>query len=186
MRIVTGRLRGRNIITPKGRNTRPTSDQTRESIFNILGHAEWAPPLEGAITADIFAGSGALGLEAISRGAEFCLFVETEPNARAAIRGNIEKMGLFGCTRLHRHDATKLKIAPGNLRGAFTHIFMDPPYNKGLWKPVLERLKHYSLISETGVIILEESKDAEIDIKGYDVLADKLWGASRVLFLRVC
>lgn len=185
MRIVTGRLRGRNIITPKGRNTRPTSDQTRESIFNILSHADWAPPLEGAITADIFAGSGALGLEAISRGAEFCLFVETEPKARAAIRGNIEKMGLFGCTRLHRHDATKLKIAPGNLRGAFTHIFMDPPYNKGLWRPVLERLKYYDLIADGGVIILEESKDAEIDVKGYEVLADKLWGASRVLFLGV-
>lgn len=183
MRIVTGRLRGRNIITPKGRNTRPTSDQTRESIFNILGHAEWSLPLDGAITADIFAGSGALGLEAISRGAEFCLFVETEPKARAAIRGNIEKMGLFGCTRLHRHDATRLKIAPGNLRGPFTHIFMDPPYNKGLWKPVLERLKHYELIAEGGVIILEDSKDAEINTDGFKVHADKLWGASRVLFL---
>ena len=183
MRIVTGRLRGRNIITPKGRNTRPTSDQTRESIFNILGHAEWSPDLEGAIVADIFAGSGALGLEAISRGAEFCLFVETEPNARAAIRANIDKIGLGGVTRLHRHDATKLKIAPGNLRGAFTHIFMDPPYNKGLWKPVLERLKHYGLIADGGVIILEESKDAEIDTDGFTVHADKFWGSTRVLFL---
>ena len=183
MRIVTGRLRGRNIITPKGRNTRPTSDQTRESIFNILGHADWSPDLDGAIVADIFAGSGALGLEAISRGAEFCLFVETEPNARAAIRANIDKIGLGGVTRLHRHDATKLKIAPGNLRGAFTHIFMDPPYNKGLWKPVLSRLKHYGLIAEDGVIILEESKDAEIDTDGFTVHADKLWGSTRVLFL---
>ena len=183
MRIVTGRLRGRNIITPKGRNTRPTSDQTRESIFNILGHADWSPDLEGAIVADIFAGSGALGLEAISRGAEFCLFVETEPNARAAIRANIDKIGLGGCTRLHRHDATKLKIAPGNLRGAFTHIFMDPPYNKGLWKPVLSRLKHYGLIAEGGVIILEESKDAEINTDGFTIHADKLWGSTRVLFL---
>ena len=185
MRIVTGRLRGRNIITPKGRNTRPTSDQTRESIFNILGHADWSPDLEGAIVADIFAGSGALGLEAISRGAEFCLFVETEPNARAAIRANIDKIGLGGVTRLHRHDATRLKIAPGNLRGAFTHIFMDPPYNKGLWKPVLGRLKHYGLIAEGGVIILEESKDAEIETDGFTVHADKLWGSSRVLFLGV-
>ncbi len=184
MRIVSGRLRGRNIVTPSGRNTRPTSDQTRESIFNILAHADWAPPMEGAIVTDIFAGSGALGLEAISRGAEFCLFVETEPKARAAIRENIDKMGLFGCTRLHRHDATKLKIAPGNLRGAFTHIFMDPPYNKGLWKPVLTRLKSYDLIAENGVVILEESKDAEIDAKGFEVLADKNWGAARVLFLR--
>jgi len=112
MRIVTGKLRGRNITAPSGKNTRPTSDQTRESIFNILAHADWALPLEGAIVADIFAGSGSLGLEAISRGAEFCLFVETEPKARGAIRENVDKMGLFGCTRLHRHTATKLKIAP--------------------------------------------------------------------------
>ena len=184
MRIVSGKLRGRNIATPSGKNTRPTSDQTRESIFNILAHADWAPPLEGAIVTDIFAGSGALGLEAISRGAEFCLFVETEPKARGAIRENVEKMGLFGCTRLHRHDATKLKIAPGNLRGAFTHIFMDPPYNKGLWKPVLDRLDGHGLIAEDGIIILEESKDAEIDPRGYEILADKRWGASRVLFLQ--
>jgi len=114
MRIVSGRLRGRNIATPSGRNTRPTSDQTRESLFNILGHADWAPDLDGAIVADIFAGSGALGLEAISRGAEFCLFVETEPKARAAIRSNIEKMNLFGCTRLHRQDATRLRLITEN------------------------------------------------------------------------
>ncbi|WP_409432117.1 16S rRNA (guanine(966)-N(2))-methyltransferase RsmD [Litorimonas sp. RW-G-Af-16] len=185
MRIVSGRLRGRNIATPSGRSTRPTSDQTRESIFNILAHADWAPPLEDAIVTDIFAGSGALGLEAISRGAEFCLFVETEPKARAAIRENIDKMGLFGCTRLHRHDATRLKIAPGNLRGAFTHIFMDPPYNKGLWKPVLRKLKEHDLIAENGVIILEVAADEEdVEFRGFEVLADKTWGAARVLFLR--
>ncbi len=183
MRIVSGKLRGRNIATPSGRNTRPTSDQTRESIFNILAHAEWAPPLDGAITADIFAGSGALGLEAISRGAAFCLFVETEPKARGAIRENIDKMGLFGCSRLHRHDATKLKIAPGNLRGPFTHIFMDPPYGKGLWRPVLRKLSEHDLIAEGGIIILETGAEEEIELRGYEVLADKRWGAARVLFL---
>ena len=184
MRIVSGRLRGRNIATPSGRNTRPTSDQTRESVFNILKHAEWAPPLDGAIVADIFAGSGALGLEAISRGAEFCLFVETEPKARASIRANIEKMKISEDTRLHRYDATRLKIAPGNLRGKFTHIFMDPPYNKGLWKPVLSRLKQQDLLAKNGVIILEESVDAEIKPNGFEVLEDKNWGAARVLFMR--
>ena len=183
MRIVSGRLRGRNIATPSGRNTRPTSNQTRESIFNILAHAEWSPPLEGAIVSDIFAGSGALGLEAISRGAEFCLFVETEPKARGAIRENVDKMGLAGCTRLHRHDATKLKVAPGNLRGPFTHIFMDPPYNKGLWRPVLSRLRDQGLIAKGGVIILEESAEADIETRGFIILADKTWGAARVLFL---
>jgi len=91
VRIVSGKLRGRNIETPSGRGTRPTSDQTRESVFNILKHAKWAPPIDGAIVADIFAGSGALGLEAISRGAAFCLFAETEPKARAAIRALEDK-----------------------------------------------------------------------------------------------
>jgi len=184
MRIVSGRLRGRNIETPAGRNTRPTSDQTRESIFNILNHAAWAPPLDGAIVADIFAGSGALGLEAISRGASFCLFAETEPKARAAIRKNIDKMGIGEDCRLHRYDATRLKIAPGNLRGKFTHIFMDPPYKKGLWRPVLNRLREHDLLAEGGVVILEESVDAEIEPKGFEVLADKSWGAARVLFLK--
>ena len=184
MRIVSGSLRGRNIETPAGRNTRPTSDQTRESIFNILAHAEWSPPLEDAIAADIFAGSGALGLEAVSRGAAFCLFVETEPKARAAIRANIEKMKISEDTRLHRYDATKLKIAPGNLRGKFTHIFMDPPYNKGLWKPVLSRLLQQDLLADDGVIILEESVEAEVEPRGFEILADKSWGAARVLFMR--
>ncbi len=183
MRIVSGRLRGRNIATPDGRNTRPTSDQTRESLFNILTHAEWAPELEGAIVADIFAGSGALGLEAISRGAEFCLFVETEPKARGAIRTNIDKMGLFGCTRLHRKDATKLRIAPGNLRGPFTHIFMDPPYNKGLWRPVLDRLAHQGLIAENGIVILEVAAEEEVDVSGYELRDERQWGAAKVLFL---
>jgi len=184
VRIVSGKLRGRNIETPSGRGTRPTSDQTRESVFNILKHAEWAPPIDGAIVADIFAGSGALGLEAISRGAAFCLFAETEPKARAAIRANIEKMKLSEDTRLHRYDATKLKIAPGNMRGKFTHIFIDPPYNKGLWKPVLRRLSQQNLLAENGVIIMEESVEAELEPIGYEILEDKEWGAARVLFLK--
>ncbi len=184
MRIVSGRLRGRNIATPSGRNTRPTSDQTRESLFNILSHAEWAPDLDGAIVADIFAGSGALGLEALSRGAEFCLFVETEPKARAAIRANIEKMNLFGCTRLHRQDATKLRVAPGNLRGPFTHIFMDPPYNKGLWKPVLNKLNTLGLIDERGIVILEVAAEEEVELSNFEILSDRQWGAAKVLFLK--
>lgn len=183
MRIVSGRLRGRNIETPAGRSTRPTSDQTRESIFNILGHADWSLPLDNSIIMDIFAGSGALGLEGISRGAEFCVFVETEPKARAAIRTNIDKMGLDDVARLHRYDARKLKLAPANFRAPFTHIFMDPPYNKGLWRPVLERIRTQELLSDGGVVILEDSVDAEIEPRGWDIVSDKTWGAARVLFL---
>ncbi|MGB6228884.1 MAG: 16S rRNA (guanine(966)-N(2))-methyltransferase RsmD [Litorimonas sp.] len=182
MRIVSGAHRGRTIFTPDGRNTRPTSDQTRESLFNILDHADWAPPLDGAHVMDIFAGSGALGLEAISRGAAFCVFVERHPEALKAIRRNIEHFGLGDEARLHRFDATRLKLAPANRPAPFTHVFMDPPYRRKLWQPVLRRLPQY--LSDDAVVILEESAEEEIAPKGWDLLADKVWGAARVVFLR--
>lgn len=187
MRIVSGSHRKRRIATPDGRNTRPTSDQTRESVFNILEHAEWALPLDGAHVMDIFAGSGALGLEAISRGADYCLFVERDPKALTAIRKNIDHFGLSADqARLHRFDATKLKVAPGNRPAPFTHVFMDPPYKKGLWQPTLRRLPPY--LADGAVIMLEEGIEAEIDVtvlkkQGWSVKADKIWGAARVLFL---
>lgn len=184
MRIVTGIHRGRNITTPKGRGTRPTSDQTRESIFNILLHAEWSLPLDDAIVTDIFAGSGALGLEAISRGASFCLFVETAPAARAAIRENIDRFGLGGCTRLHRRDATKLRVAAANLRGPFTHIFIDPPYGKGLGLPVLNRLAAQNLLAENACIIYEMGAEEELVPRGFEVLEERIWGAAKVAFMR--
>ena len=183
MRIVGGKFKGRSIAAPSGHGTRPTSDQARESIFNILTHADWAPPLDGAIVIDIFAGSGALGLEACSRGAEFCLFVETEPKARAAIRNNVDKMGLAGMTRLHRRDATKLRIEPGNLRGAFTHIFLDPPYNKGIAMPVLRKLGEQGLIADGAVIIYEMSKDEDPNLAKYTVHDERIWGAAKVVFM---
>lgn len=186
MRIVSGSHRGRTIATPDGRNTRPTSDQTRESIFNILDHADWAPPLEGAHVMDVFAGSGALGLEAISRGAAFTVFVERHPQALTAIRKNIDHFGLGDEARIHRFDATKLKLAPANRPAPFTHVFMDPPYRKRLWSPVLRRLPPY--LAEDSVVMIEDSVEAEIDLdvlgkQGWIVRADKVWGAARVLFL---
>ncbi|MGB3455048.1 MAG: 16S rRNA (guanine(966)-N(2))-methyltransferase RsmD [Litorimonas sp.] len=186
MRIVSGDHRGRTIHTPDGRNTRPTSDQTRESIFNILDHADWAPPLESAHVLDIFAGSGALGLEALSRGAAFCVFVERHPQALKAIRRNMDHFELGEEARIHRFDATKLKLAPANRPAPFTHVFMDPPYRKNLWMPVLRRLPSY--LAEDGVVILEESAEVEIapSIRsgGWDLLADKVWGTTRVAYLK--
>lgn len=182
MRIVSGDHRGRTIATPDGKNTRPTSDQTRESIFNILDHADWSMPLEGAVVMDMFAGSGALGLEAISRGAEFCVFVERHPLALAAIRKNIEHFDLGDEARIHRFDATKLKLAPGNRPKPFTHVFMDPPYNKKMWQPALRRVSQY--MADDGVVILEDSHEAEIEPRGWDVMSDKIWGTTRTLFLK--
>lgn len=184
MRIVGGRHKGRNIKSPSGHNTRPTSDQARESIFNILSHADYSPALDDdARIMDVFAGSGALGLEGISRGAGFCLFVETEPRARAAIRDNVDTMGLAGITRLHRRDATKLRIEPSNFKGPFTHIFLDPPYHKNLATPVLRRLREQSLISEDAVIVFEMSTEEEPNLSKFIVHDTRIWGAAKVVFL---
>ena len=185
MRIVGGDNRGRTIAAPAGRNTRPTSDQTRESLFNILSHADWAPPMEGAVVADVFAGSGALGLEALSRGAAYCLFVETEPKARAAIRANIAAHRVEDRARLHRFDATRLKIAPGNLRGPFTHVFLDPPYGRGLWSPVLHRLGAQDLLADDHCIVLEVGRDDDLEPLRMDIHDTRDWGAAKVLFGRM-
>jgi 16S rRNA (guanine966-N2)-methyltransferase len=131
---------------------------------------------------DVFAGSGALGLEAISRGAKFCVFVERHPQALSAIRKNIDHFGLGDEARIHRFDARRLKLAPANRPAPFTHIFMDPPYGKNLWQPVLRRLPQY--MAEDGVVILEESAEVEIVPQGWTVLSDKIWGAAQALFLK--
>jgi 16S rRNA (guanine966-N2)-methyltransferase len=154
-------------------------------MFNILGHADWAPELEGANVIDVFAGSGALGVEALSRGAGFCLFVETEPKARAAIRENVDTMGLGGITRLHRRDATKLRIEPSNLRGPFDFVFLDPPYNKNLARPVLRKLIEQGLVTDTSAIIYEMGNEEEPNLRGYTVHDTRHWGAAKVVFMGV-
>lgn len=183
MRIVSGDHRGRTIATPDGRNTRPTSDQTRESIFNILEHAEWAPPMEGAHVMDLFAGSGALGLEALSRGADYCLFAERDPKALKAIRRNFDHFNLSpDQARIHRFDVTKLKLAPANAPAAFTHIFMDPPYRKNLWPAALRRLPRY--LSDDAVIMIEDSAEIDVDPIGWQIMEKRVWGAAQVVFLK--
>lgn len=157
MRIVAGVHKGRPISAPKGAKTRPTTDRVRESVFNKLAHAAWASPLDGARVIDLFAGSGALGLEAISRGAAFALFVETDPGARGAIRTNVETLQLYGCTKLHRRDATDLGKKPEKVGPPFDLAFLDPPYGQGLGEIALERLAAGGWVSDRAVAILEES-----------------------------
>ena len=107
MRVVGGRLRGRNIVAPASRDIRPTADRLRESVFNILMHA-YDNPIEGARVLDLFAGTGALGIEAVSRGAKFTLFVDNGAESRALLRNNVEALGLGGVTKVYRRDATHL------------------------------------------------------------------------------
>lgn len=184
MRIVAGQHKGRAITAPKGRSTRPTSDRAREALFNVLAHADWAPALEGARVIDLFAGSGALGLEAISRGAAFCLFVETDHGARGAIRANIEAMGLYGVTRLHRRSATDLGEKPAGVGAPFTLAFLDPPYGKDLAAPALETLVKGHWLADDAIAVVETGIDEDFEAPaGWVALDERTSGAARITCL---
>lgn len=184
MRIIAGHFRGRPLTAPKGSTTRPTGERTRETLFNILTHADWAPPLEGARVIDLFAGSGALGFEAMSRGASFCLFVETDAAARGAIRGTIETLGLFGTTRIHRRSATDLGDKPAGLGQPFTLAFLDPPYQKGLAEPALAGLVRGGWLDTAGLAVVETAASETPLFRGWQVLDSRMCGAARLFFLK--
>ncbi|WP_313573898.1 16S rRNA (guanine(966)-N(2))-methyltransferase RsmD [Brevundimonas sp.] len=185
MRIVAGQYRGRAIVTPEGQNTRPTSDRARQAIFNVLEHAPWAEGLHEARVIDLYAGSGALGFEALSRGAAFCLFVDTDDGARGAIRENMDAYGLFGRCRVHRRSATDMGPRPGSAGEAFTLAFLDPPYAKGLGEQTLARLLEGDWLAPGAIVVFERGSDEpEIDTPGYERLDARDYGAARVLFLR--
>ncbi|MBI3439789.1 MAG: 16S rRNA (guanine(966)-N(2))-methyltransferase RsmD [Proteobacteria bacterium] len=184
MRIVGGKFKGRSIIAPEGRNTRPTSDRAREAVFNVLTHAEWSAGLEGRRVLDLFAGSGALGFEAISRGAAFALFVETDAAARGALRDNIEALGLFGATRIHRRDATDLGAKPAGLGDPFDLVFLDPPYHRGLGEAALSRLASGGWIAAGAIAAFECAADETPAAPGFEMLDTREYGAAKVLFLR--
>lgn len=133
---------------------------------------------------DLFAGSGALGLEAISRGAAFALFVETDAAARGAIRDNIQALGLFGVTRLHRRDATDLGAKPAGLGEPFNLAFLDPPYGKSLAEAALARLGEGGWIAPEATVIVECGAEESLATPGYETLDERSYGAAKVLFLR--
>jgi 16S rRNA (guanine966-N2)-methyltransferase len=160
MRIVAGKFRGASLEAPKGSATRPTSDRVRQALFNVLAHGAPRVEFEGARVLDLFAGSGALGLEALSRGARFCLFIEESAAARAAIRRNVEALGLTGVTKIWRRDATKLGEA-GSLQ-PFDLIFCDPPYGKGLGERALAAAVEGGWVAPDAIAVLEERADQNI------------------------
>jgi len=185
MRIVAGSFRGRALAAPEGQGTRPTSDRARQAVFNVLEHAAWACDLEGARVIDLFAGSGALGFEALSRGAAFALFVETDEAARGAIRQNADALDVMGRTRVHRRSATDLGQRPGSDGEAFDLAFLDPPYGQGLAELALMKLVGGSWLAPAAVVVLERGVgDPEIETPGFDRLDVRDYGAARLLFLR--
>ena len=185
MRIIGGTLKGRTLRAPDGQGTRPTSDRAREALFNILAHADWAPALEGARVIDAFAGSGSLGFEALSRGAAFCLFVETEAAARGCIRDNVEAFQLFGNTRVHRRSATDLGPKPAGVGGPFNLVFLDPPYRMGLIPPALDQLATGQWLAPDALVVAETGSDEmELTAPGWDIIDSRVYGAARISFLR--
>ena len=185
MRITSGSHRGKILRTPEGEATRPTSDRARQAVFNILEHAPWSPGVREARVIDLFAGSGALGLEALSRGAVFCLFVETDEAARGAIRDNVEAMGLFGATRVHRRDATDLGQRPGSAGEPFDLAFLDPPYHKGLGERALEMLAAGTWLKPGAICMLERAADEPpLALAGFETLDSRSYGAAQVGFFR--
>jgi 16S rRNA (guanine966-N2)-methyltransferase len=174
MRIVGGRLRGRALAAPKSQAVRPTADRLREALFNILAHA-YGDPVAGARVLDLFAGTGALGLEALSRGAQFALFVDDGAEARALIRENVAALGLGGVSKIFRRDATRLGAA--HPLEPFTLAFLDPPYGQGLAEQALASARAGSWLAGGALIVVEEAAKAgfaapdgfaELERRGYD------------------
>jgi 16S rRNA (guanine966-N2)-methyltransferase len=183
MRIVAGRFRGRPIATPTHDGLRPTSDRVREAVFNILAHGMDGFTLEGARAVDLFAGTGALGLEALSRGAAFCLFVETDAAARGLIRTNVEAFGLTGESKIFRRDATDLGSA--GPRDVVTLAFLDPPYDQGLTDTALASLVSGGWLAPGAVVVIEERSSAVVQLPPGLIEADRRrYGDTQVIFAR--
>ena len=182
MRVVGGRLRGRNLAAPSSRDIRPTADRLRESVFNILVHA-YDNPIEGARVLDLFAGTGALGIEAVSRGAAFTLFVDNGAEARALLRNNVEALGLGGVTKVYRRDATNL--GPAHPMEPFSLAFLDPPYGKGLAEKALASLRDGGWLTAGALLVVEEAKAAAFAAPaGFEELERRVYDDTEFVFLR--
>ncbi|WP_210496951.1 16S rRNA (guanine(966)-N(2))-methyltransferase RsmD [Microvirga antarctica] len=182
MRIVGGRLRGRSLAGPKSDAIRPTSDRLRESLFNVLQHG-YDDAIAGVRALDLFAGTGAMGLEALSRGAAFALFVDEGAEARSLIRENVEALGVGGETRLFRRDATRLgaaaPVAP------FQLVFCDPPYGRDLAPKALVSCADGGWLSPGALVVVEEAQSAPLTLPaGFVQLERRDYGDTQVVFGR--
>jgi 16S rRNA (guanine966-N2)-methyltransferase len=181
MRIVGGKHKGRSLDAPKGRDTRPTSDRAREAMFNVLAHLPDAPGLDGARVIDVFAGTGALGLEALSRGAAHVTFVESHRGAQQVIQTNIQNVN-------ERANARLLPIKAQALPHAETPVdyaFLDAPYQKNLTRPALETLAAQGWFKNGTTVMVEIAAQEELHVPDQlAVIKEKTYGAAKVLFLR--
>lgn len=192
MRIIAGEYKGRVLKAPKTRATRPTSDRARETLFNVLGHADWAPGFEDVQVLDLFAGSGALGFEALSRGAKRGVFIDNTRPAQQAIKDNISALNLGARASLLNRNATSLGSRAGVSETPFGLIFLDPPYGKGLVELCLTSLiaggwagPDSLIIAETGAKEALNWQDTNADGVRLDCVKDKTSGAAKFWFLKL-
>jgi 16S rRNA (guanine966-N2)-methyltransferase len=182
MRIVAGRHRGRRLAAPEGRDTRPTSDRVREAVFNILQHGLTWRGLDGAHVADLFCGTGALGLEALSRGAAHAILVDTAAEALAATRRNVEALDETAGVTILRNDATKRMPRP---RQPVDLAFLDPPYGTDAAGPALEALRDGGWLAEDAICVVELAEASLFSAPaGFQIVDERRWGDTRVFFLR--
>jgi 16S rRNA (guanine966-N2)-methyltransferase len=181
VRIVAGKFRGKHLLSPSDDAIRPTSDRAREAIFSIIS-SRLGASLDGLRVLDLFAGTGALGLEALSRGAASVVFVDTGAEARGLIRDHIEAFGAGGVAKLLRRDATDL--GPAGTLGPFNLVFLDPPYGQGLGEKALATLAAGKWLARDAVIVLEESVDTELNLPpGFVIELRREYGAAAVRLL---
>lgn len=183
MRIVGGKFRGRPLATPQTNAIRPTTDRTRESLFNILMH-KYSDKIEDGRILDLFAGTGALGIEALSRGGRYGVFIEESAEGRGLLRQNIENFGLQGQTKVFRRNACQL--GPAGTLEAFDVIFADPPYGQGLGEKALLSALEGNWLNSDAIIILEEEADALLDLDERFVIEDERdYGLTTIRLIRL-
>ena len=186
MRVVGGKFGGRALAAPDDRRVRPTSDKVRQALFNILEHHDFGDfALEGARAIDLFAGTGALGIEALSRGARFCLFVDDDADSRALQRQNVETLGLTGVSKIWRRDAADLRPINAGSGGPFELAFLDPPYRKGLADAALKSLREGGWLAPGALLVVETAIDETLAAEGYEKRDERAYGETRVVFLTV-
>jgi len=182
MRIVGGRLRGRALAAPKSQAIRPTADRLREALFNILVHA-YGDPVSGARVLDLFAGTGALGVEALSRGAEFALFIDDSAEARALVRENVAALSLGGVSRIFRRNAVELGAA--HPLPPFSLAFLDPPYGRALAEAALAAARAGGWLTAGALAVVEEAADAAFAAPaGFDELERRRYDDTALILLR--
>lgn len=185
MRVTGGTFRGRNLVEPPDNRVRPTSDKVRQAIFNILAHNDFGFELEGAKVIDLFAGTGALGIEALSRGAAFALFVDDSAESRGLIRTNVEALSLTGVTKIWRRDARDLGPMAAGAGGPFQLAFLDAPYRKDLTLPGMQSLRAGGWMSDGGIVIAETGEDESLDAEGFRLLSSRSYGETALHILAV-